>query len=116
LVHIKGGSGLTRSAHGPLTVAIVLLIVSALAALVTNMPLHYEKVTVEEMRSAVNDLWGDDPMDAMQRIAVTHVKEIDSARDRNAWKARFLVAAISIEIIALVPLGLAVFEVIRHPA
>jgi hypothetical protein len=96
-------------------VAIILLILSAVCALITNLPLPYENVQVEELQSAVKELWGDHPHDAMQRIAATHVKEIEDARKQNTLKARILVAAILLEVASLVPLGFAVFEVVQHP-
>jgi hypothetical protein len=95
--------------------AIALLILSAVCALITNLPLPYENVTVEELQSAIEELWGDHPGVAMQRIAATHVKEIKAARGRNTFKARILVAAILLEVASLVPLGIAVFEVVQHP-
>jgi hypothetical protein len=93
-----------------------LLLVSAICAIVTNMPLFYESVRTEELRSAVTDLWGEKPNDAMQRVAVTHVKEIESARDRNTKKAWLLTGALGLQILGLLSLGWTVYQVIHHGA
>ncbi len=112
-VNPKSGVGIPASAHLPLTLAMSLLLASSLLAIATNMPLFYESVKTEDLRLAVTELWGDNPNDAMQRVAATHVKEIASARDRNKWKAWMLVSAMGCEMAGLAFLGWAVYAVVH---
>lgn len=70
-------------------------------------------MTTEELQSAVTDLWGENPNDAMQRVSVTHVKEIKSARSRNTTKAWLLVCSMLLESVGLGFLFWAVYEVVR---
>jgi len=106
--------GIPVAAHGPLVLAMVLLLLSAACAIMTNVPRSYESVATEELKSAVTGLWGDNPNDAMQRVAATQVKEIKSARHRNKSKAWLLVASLELEIFGLVSLGWTVYEMVQH--
>jgi hypothetical protein len=112
-INPKSGIGIPHAAHGPLVVAIIMLVLSALLAIATNVPLGYETVTTEDLQGAVTDLWGENPNDAMQRVSVTHVKEIKSARSRNTTKAWLLVGAMLLESLGLGFLFWAVYEVVN---
>jgi hypothetical protein len=114
LVKPSSNHGIPRTAHGSLALALLLLLLAAVSALLTNLPMGFHKITTDELQSIVTtDLWSEHPVDAMQRIASTQVKELRSARGNNNIKAWLLMAAMSLEIGGLAVLGWTVYEVVR---
>jgi hypothetical protein len=114
LVKPSSNHGIPAAAHGYLATAIISLMVAAVVALLTNVPLSYHKVTTDELVSIAKnrDFFREPSLDAMQRIAVTQVKELTVARDKNTTKAALLLAAIGFEILGLSALGYTVSLVI----
>lgn len=115
LIQPSSNHGIPHSAHGPLGLAMIILIAAGVCGLLTNFPLGYHKITTEQAETIVKtDLFRKDaPTDARQRIAVTYVKELRSARRNTRLKAGLLFAAMSLELAGLGVLGWTVLDVIK---
>lgn len=101
-------------ASGPLAVALTAFVAAALLALIANAPLRYENVRVSDPQEELWDHWDKNRDDALQRITGTRLKVFRNAQTTNDLKAKFLVAALSAEVIAVVAVGLAVREILLH--
>ena len=80
---------------------------AAVAAVVTNIPLLYAGVNVDDMRTLVTDKWGDGQVTAEQRIAATLVNLLASAKERNKVKGWVLFGAMAVEVVAVILLTIA---------
>jgi len=97
-----------------LYVALVLFAVSAVLAILTNLPLTYRDVAAVGLQAAVSNVyWADDENDTQQRVAVTRVNVLLWNRRVNTLKAYALVGAIIVQIAAVIFVSLAVYEVLR---
>ena len=92
--------------------ALVFFVVAAVAAIVTNMPLFYEGVTPNALRSAVKERWDDSEAVATQMTSLTRIKVLESSRRRNNIKAIALFAGMVSEIVAVALVGAAVTFVV----
>jgi hypothetical protein len=105
---------LPTQARGPLVAALVAFVVSALFALLTNVPLNYENVVVEDPETEVRQLWQDTQEEARIALTVTRVKIFKRARTLNERKAWLLLLAMLAEFVAIIAVAIAVGEVLRH--
>jgi uncharacterized membrane protein len=99
---------LPSAAEPWLYAALIAFVLAAITAIVTNLPLFYIGVRVEELRGAVKNRWSESPEDAKQRVAATQVKVLARAKKLNKVKGIFLMAAIVAEVFAVVFLALAI--------
>ncbi|HEX9991484.1 MAG TPA: hypothetical protein VGB14_01015 [Acidimicrobiales bacterium] len=113
LVSDAEGFELPRRAHGPLAVALVLFVVSAVLALLTNLPLLYRNVTEEGLNTVLDRCSNDDERAANVRVASTLVTVFGRARAVNSVKGWLLVAAMVFEVAAVVCVAVAVGEILR---
>jgi hypothetical protein len=105
---------LPADARGWLYAALVLFTISALLAILTNLPFAYRDVASRGLLAAVSDeYWSDSEAEAQQRIAVTRVDALLWNRRVNALKAWVLAGAILFQIAAGLLNALAVYEVLR---
>ena len=111
---VKPGSSfdLPRWAAAFLVVALVCFVVSSVFALATNLPRSYQGVTVEGLKSAVDDGWDDDEARASRKVARTRLDILATAKHVNGQKARALVASMVLEIVAVALVGVAMAIVI----
>jgi nitrate reductase NapE component len=91
-----------------LVAALVFFVLAALSAIITNLPLSYEGVTVDALRQAVRARWEDSEATASEMVALTRLKVLASAKANNELKGKALVAGMSFEIIAVALVGAAV--------
>jgi hypothetical protein len=84
-----------------LIAALALFFVSAIAALVTNLPLSYQAVIVGDIRKRLNEdpIRGADA--AAEDVAFTRLKALESAKRKNAVKGWMLALAILAEAFAI---------------
>lgn len=103
-VHLTAGSA------GLMATALVLLILAALTAILANVPLPYEEASVEKLRSALRTKAASEltTFEAERRSAMNDLDVLRSAKDLNGGKARLLVWAFFLEVIAVALLGIAV--------
>jgi hypothetical protein len=105
---------LPHAARDLLYVALILFGVSAVLAILTNVPILYEEVDPQDVLAATSDeYWQDTEGDAQQRIAVTRAKNLIWNAKANTLKAIILIAAVTVQIAALVFVALAVVEVLK---
>jgi len=91
-----------------LVAALVFFVFASLSAIVTNLPRSYEGVKVDALRQAVRDRWEDDEATAARMVALTRLKVLASAKEKNDLKGKALVAGMTLEIIAVALVGAAV--------
>jgi hypothetical protein len=90
-----------------LTVALVFFVLAASSAIITNLPRHYQGVTVDGLRAAVKDRWDDSEAVASRMVALTQLNVLASAKDVNGQKGMALIAGMVLEIIAVALVGVA---------
>jgi hypothetical protein len=109
----SAGYFLPSGARSYLYVALVFFVVSALLAILTNLPMTYREVAQAGLRAIVsNAYWTDTEREAQQRVAVTRVNVLLWNRRVNSVKAYVPVGAILFQIAAVVFVALAVFDVL----
>ena len=96
-----------------LFVALGFFLVAALLAIATNAPLRYVGVRTDDLRRAVEQLWGDTRADAEQRISATQVKVLAETKRLNNLKGKLLIAAMCGEVVAVLFVALAVGAILR---
>jgi hypothetical protein len=105
---------LPNVARDLLYVALILFGVSAVLAILTNIPILYEDVDPQDVLLATSDdYWQDSEADAEQRIAVTRANNLIWNSKANTLKAVILVSAVVVQIAAVVFVALAVAEVLK---
>ena len=106
---------LPHQARSYLYVALVLFGVSAVLAIVTNLPLKYKNITPSGLQTVVSEeRWDDDEGLAQMNVASTRVRMLIWNRVINTRKAYVLIGAIVVQIAAVVYVALAVYEVLKH--
>jgi len=106
---------LPHQARSYLYVALVLFGVSAVLAIVTNLPLKYKNITPSGLQMVVSEeRWDDDEGLAQMNVASTRVRMLIWNRVINTRKAYVLIGAIVVQIAAVVYVALAVYEVLKH--
>jgi hypothetical protein len=96
-----------------LAIALVFFVLSALAALWTNLPIKYEAVEASDVKGRLKEQPLRDADAARRDIALTQTKVLEDAMTKNALKGRLLFAAMSLEVVAVTCVGIAIFEVIN---
>jgi hypothetical protein len=96
-----------------LGIALGLFLLSAITALLTNMPRGYEVVDAADIEARLNEDPVRDDEAARLDIAFTQVNVLSAAKGKNASKGKLLFAALVLELIAVSCLGVAIFEVVR---
>jgi hypothetical protein len=99
---------LPSAAEPWLYAALIAFVMAAITGIVTNLPLFYVGVRVDDLRGAVKNRWNESPQDAEQRVAATQVKVLARAKTLNTVKGFFLLAAIIAEVFAVIFLAVAI--------
>ena len=102
------GYQLPHASRGWILGALICFVGAAVAAILTNVPLKYSGVTVDALKKTIEERWQDSAAEAQREVALTQVKVIRRAKERNRLKGWALIAAISAEIAALFCLAVAV--------
>jgi hypothetical protein len=107
---LTGTSGyhLPNGARAPILIALVLFVIAAVAAIVTNLPLHYKGVTADALKKTVEDGWEHSTAEAQREVSLTEIKVFRRAKERNRTKGRALIVAILAEIAAVISLAVAI--------
>ena len=96
-----------NAAAALLVAALAFFVLAALSAIITNLPRSYEGVQVNPLRDAVRNRWEDSETTASKMVALTRLKVLASAKEKNEQKGVALIVAMSLEIIAVVLVGIA---------
>jgi len=103
---------LPHSARAWLVAALISFVCAAVAALATNVPLQYEAVKADQIKSRLDEK----PIRSVDRaerdVAATRVKALEDAKRKNGIKGNLLFAAIGLEVLAVALVGVAVCIVI----
>lgn len=92
--------------------ALVCFVAAAIAAILTNLPLKYSGVTANALKTVIEERWEDSRVGAEREIALTELKVLRRAKQRNRLKGRSLIIAIGAEIIAVLCLAVAVATIL----
>lgn len=103
-------SGATKTA---LAYALVFFVISAVLALLTNLPLGYQAVPADKIGDRLREKPGRDADAARRDIALTQVRVLRDAKRKNGLKGWLLFGALVLEVVAVAFVMVAIFEVIR---
>ncbi len=92
--------------------ALVLFVLAAVAAVVTNVPMSYEAVDAEAIRGRLNKDPAWDADRAAKDIALTRVKALDSAKKKNGINGWILLAGMAWEVAAVGCVAVAISRVL----
>lgn len=115
---ISGVEGYTLPELGRwlLLASLAAFVLAAIAAIVANFPLRYREVSIGGLRRLTGAEWWTKPIaPGSRRAAEARVTLLGRARTTNAFKVRTLIAAMAIEVVAVVLIAAAV-AVILWPA
>ena len=112
---IKGSKAfaLVDSANLSFLTGGVLFGIAATLGIVANIPFLYKSVNASSLYTATENLWDDMPEEAELMVASTKIALYKSARNANAFKAIFVLAALATEVAALIPTAIAVIDVLH---
>jgi hypothetical protein len=104
-------------ASGPsravLAVAVLAFAGAAACAIIVNLPMRYLDATNDQMWEwASRRLWNLRAGSARRRAARLRVKVVIRARDRNRLKGRWLIAAMVLEVLAILLIAIAVILIV----
>lgn len=91
-----------------LVIALLVFVAAGVSAIVTNIPLSYQGVTGEALRTAVAERWDDTDAEATRMTSLTRIKVLESARQRNNMKGVALFVGMALELVAVALVGAAV--------
>jgi hypothetical protein len=111
----KAKSTFTLTGHAPtyLAIALVLFVVAAFLALLTNVPVKYSVPGAESIRKQVKKAAGLTADDALLDITNSRLDSIVDAKTKNRRKARLLFGAICFEVLAVAFVSAAIWVVIN---
>lgn len=106
----RGKDGVLASSTSRFVIAtVVLLVVSALCALLATKLLGYTVTSVSTLRAMLaSPHWQDDEVDARNATATSQVNSVQTLRDGNDKKANYVVVSIGFQALAFVTLTFAV--------
>jgi len=92
-----------------LLVALILFILAAVGGIISNWPVKYLQVRIENLQRLVDAVnWSGPPKIASRRVAEAQVAILAHARRRNELKGYALIAAMITQVLAVVALAAAV--------
>jgi hypothetical protein len=92
-----------------LIVALTLFVLAAVAGIISNWPLSYQQIRIEDMHRLVSvKNWHGPPEIAAQRVAESRVAILERARRLNRRKARAVLVAMILQILAVIGLAASV--------
>lgn len=95
-----------------LAISLVLFAAAAVLALLTNLPMNYDTPTVDALKERVNEAVMGDEDAAEKDIALTRIKNLKTAKEKNTTKAWLLIAALAGEVLAVGFVAAAVWIII----
>ncbi|MEK6225408.1 MAG: hypothetical protein AABM40_03845 [Chloroflexota bacterium] len=89
---------LSGEARDNLFVALVLLVMAAVAAIASNLPMFYKAVTPASMRTLVKNNWTDPQATAEEFTSETRIDILERAQTVNTLKGYAVLLAMGIEV------------------
>jgi hypothetical protein len=104
---------LPTAAKVPLCLAALLLVLAAIAGVITNAPRRSQGTNFDNLRQWLeNDLWHTPAAHAEQKVAQTQLEIVQASRRRNTRMAAWLLTAISVEILGIACLAWCIVAVV----
>jgi hypothetical protein len=92
-----------------LAFALGLFVLAAVGGIISNWPLRYHQIDHENLRLLIGEeYWNANPEIGTLRVAEVEVSILERARKLNRFKARALLAAMLLQILAAVALAISV--------
>jgi hypothetical protein len=103
---------LPSAAKVPLLVALCAFAIAAACGIMATW-LHKSTVAdVADLRAMRTSRWKDDPIDSRNAVAFINIKTIESLRNKNDRKARWLISGQLAQLSALIALAVVIFAVL----
>jgi hypothetical protein len=97
---------LPEAANRLLVFAGALFVLAAVGGIGVNFPMPYREVGVTALRRLTElHWWNNKVAPARRRTAEARINVLAAARSANVWKVRFLLAALVLEVLAVVTLA-----------
>jgi hypothetical protein len=111
---LKGTAGyqLPHASRFPMLASLACFLVSAIAAIATNLPLPYRGVTVEALKAKLGQQGTDTATLARREVALTDLGVLERAKEQNQRKGKALILAIRVEITAIFFLAVAIAPIL----
>ena len=106
---------LSGEARDNLFVALVFLVLAALAAIASNLPMFYKAVTPASMRTLLNSNWTDPEATAEKFTSETRIDVIERAQTVNSLKGYAVMLAMGIEVVGVFFVAKAVGLILSSP-
>lgn len=103
---------LPQAAKTWLSIALILFVLSALAALLSNAPLVYQAVPVDKIKERLREQPPRSPDRAIKDIAISRVDALESAKKLNGFKGWTLAVGMSLEALAVGCVAVAVWLIL----
>lgn len=99
---------LPQTAKLLLATAGALFVLAAVGGIAANFPAPYREIRVAALRRLTEERWWENQASpAQRRAAQARIDILGAARGVNAWKVRFLLAALILEVLAVLVLAAA---------
>lgn len=96
-----------------LAAAVAAFALAAVAGIIVNLPLRYTDVDPKQFMPFVEREFWEGPADpAERRVAEARLAVWDKARDQNRWKGLALIAAIVLQVVAVLLVAAAVAQIL----
>jgi len=79
----------------------VALLLAAIVALITNVPLRYRAINPMAMARTLREHWADEEATALARVTSTRARLLGTIRSANDLKAIFLLGAMTAEVLGV---------------
>lgn len=108
----RPGFRLPDAAAGPLKLTLVMFAAAGVFGIISTRLTLYAVTPPHVLREMLGDRWNTDEVDARNFVSEQDVKTIESLRSGNNEKAGWLIAALVTQVVGLVALTYAVYEVL----
>ena len=104
---------LTAGARDLLVAAVLAFGGSAVLAIATYIPRPTRATDPNTLLAEIQQRWGKPPDSARKKTIATRIEYLQESRRSNNWKAAILLAAMLVQVAALVLLALSVYSTLR---
>jgi hypothetical protein len=91
-----------------LLAAATAFVLAGIGGILTNMPGRYRSPDAATLNQVIAERWSDSPEEAENEVSAARVEVFARAQEVNSSKGRILVAAVAIEVLAVVFLAIAI--------
>jgi hypothetical protein len=106
------GFALPTDARPWLAVAAGAFVLAAIGGILTNIPGRYQSPHTPALDAVVETRWSDSPEEAEREVAATQIEIFAVAKEINTRKGEILIAAVVLEVTAVIFLAIAVQAIV----